>query len=65
MSTKAVGSNARNDVTLEYKYKENSEQERASHGADQSGLSSSHIYFNYKIFLHVLSFILRLTIFAR
>jgi len=37
MSTKAVGNNNRNDVTLEYKYKENSPEERASHQAAQAG----------------------------
>nr|BAD83843.1 transglutaminase [Physarum polycephalum] len=37
ISTKAVGTNARQDITLEYKYKENSVEERASHGADQAG----------------------------
>lgn len=32
MSTKAVGSDARQDVTLDYKYPEKSAEERASHG---------------------------------
>ena len=30
MSTKAVGSNAREDVTIQYKYKEGSDEERAA-----------------------------------
>jgi transglutaminase 1 len=37
MSTKAVGSNNREDVTLHYKYKENTPEERASHGSDPTG----------------------------
>jgi len=37
MSTKAVGQNVRQDVTTEYKYKEGSPEERASHGSDPNG----------------------------
>lgn len=36
ISTKAVGSNKRQDITLDYKYPEGSVEERASHGAADS-----------------------------
>lgn len=42
MSTKAVGSDSRQDITHEYKYPEKSVEDRASHGsaaAKQGGIA--------------------------
>jgi len=48
MSTKAVGSNQRHDVTLDYKYPEGTPQERASHG-NPSSVEGDELTFTFDV----------------
>ena len=48
ISTKAVGVNKREDVTLAYKYKEGTKAERAAFGGGETPLADQSVQFSVK-----------------